>query len=39
MWMNAIYEPGEVKVIAYDETGKAVAEKVSAQPENHIIWN
>ena len=27
MWMNAIYEPGEVKVIAYDETGKAVAEK------------
>lgn len=27
MWMNAIYEPGEVKVIAYDETGKAAAEK------------
>jgi len=28
MWMDAVYEPGEVKVIAYDEQEKAVAEKV-----------
>ena len=28
MWMNTVYEPGEVKVIAYDDTGKAVDEKV-----------
>ena len=27
MWMDAIYEPGEVKVIAYDNNGKAVEEK------------
>ena len=27
MWMDAIYEPGEVKVVAYDKDGKAVAEK------------
>lgn len=27
MWMNAIYEPGEVKVVAYDANGKAVEEK------------
>jgi beta-galactosidase len=27
MWMDAIYEPGEVKVVAYDAQGKAVAEK------------
>lgn len=28
MWMDTKYEPGEVKVVAYDSTGKAVAEKV-----------
>lgn len=28
MWMDVIYEPGEVKVIAYDEQGKAMEEKV-----------
>ena len=28
MWMDAIYEPGEVKVVAYDSDGNAVAEKV-----------
>lgn len=28
MWNETRYEPGEVKVVAYDETGKAVAEKV-----------
>lgn len=27
MWMDTRYEPGTVKVVAYDETGKAVAEK------------
>ena len=27
MWHNVTYEPGEVKVIAYDADGKAVAEK------------
>ena len=27
MWMNTKYEPGTVKVIAYDESGKAVDEK------------
>ena len=25
MWMDTKYEPGEVKVVAYDDTGKAVA--------------
>lgn len=28
MWMDVVYEPGEVKVVAYDKTGKAVEEKV-----------
>ena len=27
MWMNTVYEPGEVRVVAYDTQGKAVAEK------------
>ncbi len=27
MWINAIYEPGEVKVVAYDNKGNAVDEK------------
>lgn len=27
MWMNTKYEPGTVKVVAYDKNGKAVAEK------------
>ncbi|WP_370789117.1 glycoside hydrolase family 2 TIM barrel-domain containing protein [Bacteroides nordii] len=27
MWMDTKYEPGTVKVIAYDENGKAVAER------------
>lgn len=27
MWMDAKYEPGTVKVVAYDKDGKAVAEK------------
>jgi len=28
MWNETRYEPGEVKVVAYDESGQAVAEKV-----------
>ncbi|MFK8287892.1 DUF4982 domain-containing protein [Capnocytophaga canimorsus] len=28
MWLNTKYEAGEVKVIAYDKNGKAVAEKI-----------
>ncbi|WP_029902497.1 DUF4982 domain-containing protein [Prevotella sp. 10(H)] len=27
MWMDAVYQPGEVKVVAYNSEGKAVAEK------------
>ncbi|MBB4038043.1 beta-galactosidase [Dysgonomonas hofstadii] len=38
MWMDAIYEPGEVKVVAYDEQGKAVMEKAirTAGKPHHI---
>jgi beta-galactosidase len=28
MWMDTTYEPGEVKVVAYDKDGNAVAERV-----------
>lgn len=28
MWMETVYEPGEVKVVAYDENDRPVAEKV-----------
>lgn len=28
MWMDTTYEPGEVKVVAYDKEGNAVAERV-----------
>ncbi|ATA92107.1 beta-galactosidase [Capnocytophaga canimorsus] len=28
MWLNTKYEAGEVKVVAYDKNGKAVAEKI-----------
>ncbi len=27
MWMNVKYEPGTIKVVAYDDAGKAVSEK------------
>lgn len=27
MWDNVVYEPGELKVVAYDDTGKPAAEK------------
>lgn len=39
MWMNTVYEPGEVKVVAYDSLGKAVAEKSihTASKADHIV--
>lgn len=38
MWYNTIYEPGEVKVVAYDDSNKAVAEKTvrTAGKPHHI---
>lgn len=38
MWMDAVYEPGEVKVITYDAQGKAVEEKTirTAGRPHHI---
>jgi len=39
MWNDVKYEPGEIKVIAYDENGKAVAEqkvKTAGKP-HHIV--
>ena len=38
MWMNTTYEPGEVKVVAYDADGKAVAEKaiVTSGTPHHV---
>ena len=37
-WMDVVYEPGEVKVVAYDKDGKAVAEKTlrTAGRPHHI---
>ena len=39
MWMNTKYEPGTVKVVAYDENGKAVdeAEIHTAGKPHHIV--
>lgn len=39
MWMETVYEPGEVKVVAYDDKGNAVAEKVmrTAGKPDHIV--
>lgn len=38
MWYNTRYEPGEVKVVAYDDSNKAVAEKTvrTAGKPHHI---
>lgn len=38
MWMDTKYEPGTVKVVAYDKDGKAVAEKVvrTAGKPHHV---
>ncbi|MBD5241866.1 MAG: glycoside hydrolase family 2 protein [Barnesiella sp.] len=39
MWMDTKYEPGTVKVVAYDENGNAVAEKEirTAGNAHHIV--
>ncbi len=39
MWMDVKYEPGTLKVVAYDDQGKAVAEKsiVTAGKPHHIV--
>ena len=39
MWMETIYEPGELKVVAYDEAGNPAAEKVvkTAGKPHHIV--
>lgn len=39
MWMDTKYEPGTVKVVAYDKDGKAVAEKEihTAGKAHHIV--
>ena len=38
MWMDTVYEPGEVKVVAFDADGNAVAEKTvrTAGEPDHI---
>lgn len=38
MWTDVVYEPGEVRVVAYDEAGKAVAEQTvrTAGKPHHI---
>lgn len=39
MWDETVYEPGEVKVVAYDDRGKAVAEKTirTAGKPHHLV--
>lgn len=39
MWMDTRYEPGELKVVAYDATGNPVAEKIvrTAGKPHHIV--
>lgn len=39
VWDDVVYEPGEVKVVAYDATGKAAAEKVvrTAGRADHLV--
>lgn len=38
MWMDVVYEPGELKVIAYDQSGNTVEEKIikTAGKPHHI---
>jgi len=38
MWMDTKYEPGVLKVVAYDDSGKAIAEKsiITAGKPDHI---
>jgi len=39
MWMNTKYEPGSLKVVAYDKEGKAVAEETvrTAGKPHHLV--
>lgn len=39
MWNDVVYQPGEVKAIAYDETGSAAAEAIArtADTADHIV--
>lgn len=39
MWMDTVYEPGEVKVVAYDNDGNVAAEKTirTAGKPHHIV--
>lgn len=39
MWNEIVYEPGELKVVAYDDSGKAVAEKIvkTAGKPHHLV--
>lgn len=39
MWYDTVYEPGEVKVVAYDDNGNRTAEKVmrTAGKPHHIV--
>lgn len=39
MWNETVYEPGEVKVVAYDNSGAPVAEKIvrTAGKPHHIV--
>ncbi len=39
MWMDAVYEPGTIKVVAYDDKGKAVEEKEvhTAGEAHHLV--
>ena len=39
MWNNVIYQPGELKVVAYDASGKAVAEEIvrTAGKPHHLV--
>ena len=39
MWMDVKYEPGTIKVVAYDKQGKAVAEQsiVTADSPHHLV--
>jgi beta-galactosidase len=39
MWMDTKYEPGELKVVAYDAEGKQVAEKIvrTAGKAHHLV--
>ena len=41
MWKDVKYEPGTIKVVAYDESGKAVAEEMvkTAGKPHHLVFN